>query len=387
MLQDIGLVDALVGDDDLGQLERILDAGGRRLRGAAAERARRGLRLGAPRRARGVEARRDVRDGAPQPRCCCAAPTCASSTAHDCRADGRRARARTGAAGASARSTTSMRSPTRGSRPASASSCPAYNESAALSDAVRSLLALDYPDFEVIVVNDGSTDDTLARLRRRLELVPVEASSRDVARDRPVEGYYRSPSDPRLLVDRQGERREGGRPQRRPQPQPVPVRLRASTRTWCSHAARSPARCGRSCSDPERIVGLTSYFENTARPAASLADGVNLRRPRHAAAVRLPDLRLPPRVLQQPDRVGAAQLHAVRRRRLPDLASRPRRGARRLVARRSRARTSSSPSASIGPARARRRRTASRACPTASASPRGPTRCASSSRSASAGSG
>jgi len=46
VLQDIGHLDALVGDDEGGRLERIYGAGGRRLRGAAAERARRGLVLG-----------------------------------------------------------------------------------------------------------------------------------------------------------------------------------------------------------------------------------------------------------------------------------------------------------------------------------------------------
>jgi len=50
VMQDIGLVDDLVADVDPGHLERILDAGGGRLRRAASERARRGLHLapGAP---------------------------------------------------------------------------------------------------------------------------------------------------------------------------------------------------------------------------------------------------------------------------------------------------------------------------------------------------
>jgi HEAT repeat protein len=47
VLQDIGIVDALVDDADLGQLERILDAGGPRLREAATDRKLGGLRLGA----------------------------------------------------------------------------------------------------------------------------------------------------------------------------------------------------------------------------------------------------------------------------------------------------------------------------------------------------
>ena len=54
---------------------------------------------------------------------------------------------------------------------------PAYNESGGLPDAVRSLLALDYPEFEVIVVNDGSTDETLEVLVGALELVAVDATS------------------------------------------------------------------------------------------------------------------------------------------------------------------------------------------------------------------
>jgi poly-beta-1,6-N-acetyl-D-glucosamine synthase len=37
---------------------------------------------------------------------------------------------------------------------------PAYNEGAVIDEAIRSLLRLDYPRYEVIVVDDGSTDDT-----------------------------------------------------------------------------------------------------------------------------------------------------------------------------------------------------------------------------------
>jgi poly-beta-1,6 N-acetyl-D-glucosamine synthase len=40
---------------------------------------------------------------------------------------------------------------------------PAYNEGAVIESALRSLLELDYPSYEVLVVDDGSTDDTAAR--------------------------------------------------------------------------------------------------------------------------------------------------------------------------------------------------------------------------------
>ena len=49
---------------------------------------------------------------------------------------------------------------------------PAYNEGRVIEQSVRSTLALDYPDHEVVVVNDGSTDDTLAALITAFDLRP-----------------------------------------------------------------------------------------------------------------------------------------------------------------------------------------------------------------------
>ncbi len=40
---------------------------------------------------------------------------------------------------------------------------PAYNEGKVMEKALTSLMELDYPEFEVVVVDDGSTDDTLQR--------------------------------------------------------------------------------------------------------------------------------------------------------------------------------------------------------------------------------
>ena len=47
---------------------------------------------------------------------------------------------------------------------------PAYNEEATIASSVRSLLQLDYPEFEIVVINDGSKDGTLEALKQAFQL-------------------------------------------------------------------------------------------------------------------------------------------------------------------------------------------------------------------------
>jgi cellulose synthase/poly-beta-1,6-N-acetylglucosamine synthase-like glycosyltransferase len=76
----------------------------------------------------------------------------------------------------------------------------AFNEEASIIESIRSLLSLRYPVFEVIVVNDGSTDATLARLTEAFDLRLSKAVFRKSVPTLPIRGIYRSAVQPNLIV-------------------------------------------------------------------------------------------------------------------------------------------------------------------------------------------
>ena len=77
---------------------------------------------------------------------------------------------------------------------------PAYNEELTISESVKSQLMLEYSLFEVIVVNDGSKDNTLEKLKAtfNLHLVPADIEKRIPCQQ--ILGVYRSPDYPALVV-------------------------------------------------------------------------------------------------------------------------------------------------------------------------------------------
>jgi cellulose synthase/poly-beta-1,6-N-acetylglucosamine synthase-like glycosyltransferase len=77
---------------------------------------------------------------------------------------------------------------------------PAYNEERTILASARSMLALDYPSFDVIIVNDGSTDGTLALLRREFDLEPVAEELEIHLPHKPVRAVYRSLRHKRFFV-------------------------------------------------------------------------------------------------------------------------------------------------------------------------------------------
>jgi cellulose synthase/poly-beta-1,6-N-acetylglucosamine synthase-like glycosyltransferase len=77
---------------------------------------------------------------------------------------------------------------------------PAHNESATIESSLQALLTLAYPRLEIVVVDDGSRDDTLAKLIDTFELSAVSVLAERPLPTAPVARVYRSRRHPNLLV-------------------------------------------------------------------------------------------------------------------------------------------------------------------------------------------
>ncbi len=69
---------------------------------------------------------------------------------------------------------------------------PAFNEGLTIITNVRSLLTLNYPLFEVIIINDGSKDDTLEKLIEEFELEETPFAYVAKIKTKPVKRIFKS---------------------------------------------------------------------------------------------------------------------------------------------------------------------------------------------------
>ena len=77
---------------------------------------------------------------------------------------------------------------------------PAYGEEATIIESVTALLNLDYPEYEVLVVNDGSKDRTLEKLLNHFDLERVDFFYKQRLKTNSIRGIYRNKSYPNLTV-------------------------------------------------------------------------------------------------------------------------------------------------------------------------------------------
>lgn len=77
---------------------------------------------------------------------------------------------------------------------------PAYNEELSIVDSINSLLNLHYPNYEVIVVNDGSKDGTMSQLVSAFELERKNITIHSKIPTKHIRGVYKNKHIPNLTV-------------------------------------------------------------------------------------------------------------------------------------------------------------------------------------------
>jgi cellulose synthase/poly-beta-1,6-N-acetylglucosamine synthase-like glycosyltransferase len=76
----------------------------------------------------------------------------------------------------------------------------AYNEEAVIIPSIKALLQLEYHEYEILIINDGSKDNTLALLTEEFDLEVFPAAFRQRIKHQPVKAIYQSKKFPNLRV-------------------------------------------------------------------------------------------------------------------------------------------------------------------------------------------
>ncbi len=85
-----------------------------------------------------------------------------------------------------------------------ATTCEFNFEEKVIIDSVNSFLSLNYLHYEIVIVNDGSTDKTLEILINTFAFVPVDIEPNSVCESKAIHGIYYSKQNPKLvLVDKE----------------------------------------------------------------------------------------------------------------------------------------------------------------------------------------
>ncbi|MCA9766261.1 MAG: glycosyltransferase family 2 protein [Carnobacterium sp.] len=77
---------------------------------------------------------------------------------------------------------------------------PAYNEEVTIVDSINSLLNLDYPAYEIIIVNDGSKDKTVTEVIENFNLKQVSKPYRRLVESNEALGTYEGSGDVKIIL-------------------------------------------------------------------------------------------------------------------------------------------------------------------------------------------
>jgi poly-beta-1,6-N-acetyl-D-glucosamine synthase len=154
---------------------------------------------------------------------------------------------------------------------------PAYNEERVIAATTRSMLELDYPEHEVIVVNDGSSDGTLAALVEAFGLEPYQTFVRHVFPHNEVRAMYRCREYPNLVVV---DKVNGGKADALNAALDV-ARYRyvcgVDADTWFDRKALLQGM-RLAVQDPGRVIGVTSHLTTARKPERAMAAAPGRRR-------------------------------------------------------------------------------------------------------------
>lgn len=155
---------------------------------------------------------------------------------------------------------------------------PAYNEEVMIVECLRALLALEYPSFEVVIVNDGSKDATLERIIDAYGLSSVARIHDTSLTHQKIRGLYASPRHPSLVVI---DKENGGR---------------ADALNAGINLARAPLVCvidADSLLESDALLRAVRPFVDDPARMVAVGGTIRIANGSHIASGRVTDMRLP----------------------------------------------------------------------------------------------
>jgi cellulose synthase/poly-beta-1,6-N-acetylglucosamine synthase-like glycosyltransferase len=159
---------------------------------------------------------------------------------------------------------------------------PAYNEAMNIVESVHSMLSLEYPNFEVIVVNDGSKDQTLQRLIDAFRLVKFQRPYEELLAHQPIRSLYSSPMAERLFVV---DKENGGK---------------ADAQNAGINVSRAPIFCvidGDSILEPDALMRTAQPFIDDPERTIAVGGTIRIANGSRIESGRVTQVRLPKTLL------------------------------------------------------------------------------------------